>query len=167
VLSVPFNDKGVFLNWAINFLKDEPDYIGEVLQCYHCLFGFTSKIDHEFVIDDHVGLVQDEPRSEEIIEFSNVVLKYLGMKMSQRSFRGVSSDAKECLSQITDAVAPIVWSDSNLNKNAEIISKHLHSPFNFSDTSPCHALSCHSPVDQEGKNFGISILKCQQYFLTF
>ena len=145
------------MNWAINFLKDQPDYIGEVLQCYHCLFGFTAKIDHEFVIDDHAGLTLDEPKSAEIIEFSKVVLKYLEMKMGQRSFRGVSNDAKECLAQITDAVASSVWSNSILNKNAEIITKYLHSPFGFSDMSPCHALSCQSLLDQDGTDFGMPL----------
>ena len=138
----------MFLNWAIRFLKDEPDYIGEVLQCYHCLFGFTAKIDHEFVIDDHVGLVQDEPKSKEIIEFFKVVLKYLEMKMSQRSFRGVSNDARECLAQITEALAPAAWANLTLHKNADMISHYLHSPFGLSDMSPCHALPCQSLVDQ-------------------
>ena len=43
------------------------------------------------------------------------------------------------------------------DKNAEIITKYLHSPFGFSDMSPCHALSCQSLLDQDGTDFGMPL----------
>ncbi len=113
---------GLFLKCTVDYLEAHPhdDYIGEILQCYHCLFGLNTKIDHEFAISDHLGETIEQPSQADATAVFEAVRSYLTGKMKQRSFRGISIDARECLSQIADMLGSSVWENSNLNNNTEI-----------------------------------------------